>query len=498
MTKPNIDQVEFRRTLNGAFALPLIALVLLAAVLLWQVNSLLNSTRLVEHSDSVLTDVTEAQSLLIDLETGVRGYLLTGDDDFLTPYTSANSAIDGVLQHLSTMVSDNPEQSARLEQLHPTYLKWRDYGNEVLALRRSSGDYLSVVRSRQGKNLMDQMRANLSAFISTEEELRNDRSAAAQQAARVVIWSSIGLALLVGVGLALLTRRQLSALARTYGQALTAEQARADELDEQRERLRVTLASIGDAVLVASPDGSLTFLNAVAENVTGWQHSDAAGQHLNTVFNIINEHTRAPAVNPFDRVVREGVVVGLANHTLLIRRDGTEVPIDDSAAPIKDRDGRVIGVVLVFRDISEQKHAEHARFELSREVEAQRTRLDNVIANVPGVVWEAWGQPDQTSQRIDFVSNYVETMLGYTTEEWLSTPNFWLTIVHPDDRAGAAARATETYRRGEPGVNRFRWLTRSGDVLWVESHSVVMVGEDGQPLGMRGVTLDISARMQAD
>ena len=498
MTKPNIDQVEFRRTLNSAFALPLIALVLLAAVLLWQVNSLLASTRLVARSDRVLTEVTEAQRLLIDLETGVRGYLLTGDNDFLDPYVSANSQINGVLDRLLILVSDDPEQATRLEQLQPAYLKWRDYATQVLALRQSNGDYLSVVRSRNGKNLMDQMRANLNAFIRTEEGLRNERSAAAQQAARVVIWSSIGLALLVGLGLALLTRRQLSTLAHTYGQALTAEQARADELDEQRERLRVTLASIGDAVMVASPDGTLTFLNAVAESVTGWGNDEAEGQDMDAVFNIINEHTRAPAVNPFERVVREGVVVGLANHTLLIRRDGTEVPIDDSAAPIKDREGSVIGVVLVFRDISEQKHAERARFDLNREIEAQRARLDNVIANVPGVVWEAWGQPDLASQRIDFVSNYVETMLGYTTEEWLSTPNFWLTIVHPDDRVGAAARATEAFRRGEPGINRFRWITRSGEVLWVESHSVIMMGEDGQPMGMRGVTLDISARMQAE
>ena len=498
MTKPSIDQAEFRRILNRAFVPPLFALVLLAAVLLWQVNSLLASTRLVDHSDQVLTDVTEAQRLLIDLETGVRGYLLTGEGDFLGPYTAANGQIDAVLGHLSSMVSDNPEQSARLEQLQPTYGKWRDYANQVLALRRDNGDYLSVVRSRTGKNLMDQMRLNLGAFIRTEETLRDERSAAAQQAARVVIWSSVGLALLVGLGLAFLTRRQLSALARTYGQALTAEQARSHELDEQRERLRVTLASIGDAVMVASPDGRITFLNPVAENVMGWPSAEAEGQPMNKVFAIINEHTRAPAVNPFDRVVREGVVVGLANHTLLIRRDGSEVPIDDSAAPIKDQNGQVIGVVLVFRDISEQKYVERAHFELSREIEAQRTRLDNVIANVPGVVWEAWGQPDQASQRIDFVSNYVETMLGYTTDEWLSTPNFWLTIVHPEDRAGAAARATETFRRAEPGVNRFRWITRSGDVLWVESHSVVMLGENDQPLGMRGVTLDISARMQAE
>lgn len=133
------------------------------------------------------------------------------------------------------------------------------------------------------------------------------------------------------------------------------------ELRESRESLRVTLSSIGDAVITTDAEGLVTFLNPVAEALTGWANADAAGKPLDAVFRIVNESTRATVQNPATRALREGVVVGLANHTLLIARDGAERPIDDSAAPIKDEAGAVSGVVLVFRDITERRAVEDAQ-----------------------------------------------------------------------------------------------------------------------------------------
>jgi PAS domain S-box-containing protein len=126
------------------------------------------------------------------------------------------------------------------------------------------------------------------------------------------------------------------------------------KLDLERQRLAVTLGSIGDAVIATDSQGLITFMNPVAEAATGWKLGDARGLKLQQVFRIVNEGTRAAVSNPVDRVLASGQVVGLANHTLLIRKDGTEIPIDDSAAPIKDGE-QLAGVVLVFRDISESK-----------------------------------------------------------------------------------------------------------------------------------------------
>jgi PAS domain S-box-containing protein len=122
--------------------------------------------------------------------------------------------------------------------------------------------------------------------------------------------------------------------------------------------LRVTLSSIGDGVITTDRHGCVTFLNPVAQAMTGWNQEQAAGVPLERVFRIVNEGTRAEVANPALRALKEGVIVGLANHTILIARDGTERPIDDSAAPIRDANGETAGAVLVFRDITEARRQE--------------------------------------------------------------------------------------------------------------------------------------------
>jgi PAS domain S-box-containing protein len=145
-----------------------------------------------------------------------------------------------------------------------------------------------------------------------------------------------------------------------------------------------------------------------------------------------------------------------------------------------------------------RKLAEEERQRTLDELELERLRVDGVIADLPGVVWEAYGRPDSASQRIDFVSEYIEGLTGYTTEEWLSTPNFWLTIVHPDDRERAAAESAAIFNSKKGGRNEFRWVAKDGRVIWVEAQSTVILDESGEPVGMRGVTMDITVRKEAE
>jgi PAS domain S-box-containing protein len=140
----------------------------------------------------------------------------------------------------------------------------------------------------------------------------------------------------------------------------------------------------------------------------------------------------------------------------------------------------------------------HDLQEMANRIEAERRRLADIVSSVPGVVWEAQGNPDTGEQRIDYVSEHVTRMLGYSVEEWLSTPNFWLTIVHPDDREAAAKHAQEHFAAGDFRTNSFRWMTKDGRAIWVESHSMVVKDDDGRPVGMRGVTLDMTARRRAE
>ena len=153
--------------------------------------------------------------------------------------------------------------------------------------------------------------------------------------------------------------------------------------------------------------------------------------------------------------------------------------------------------LIVSALMNERRTAEADRSKLTSEVELHRRRIEELVAHVPGVVWEAWGKPDAATQRIDFVSSHVEKMLGYSQEEWLSTPNFWLSIVHPKDKERAAREAAAIFASGKGGTSRFRWLRKDGSEVWVEAQSVVVCDEAG-PVGMRGVTMDITAAVQAE
>jgi PAS domain S-box-containing protein len=151
------------------------------------------------------------------------------------------------------------------------------------------------------------------------------------------------------------------------------------ELAEQREFFRVILSSIGDAVITTDTESKITFLNPVAEAMTGWKLEEALGQILETVFNIVDEETRRPAGNPVARVLREGAVTGLANHTALLARDGSETAIADSAAPIRDASGKITGVVMVFHDVAEQRRSETALRESNQSLSEARDHLEKRV-----------------------------------------------------------------------------------------------------------------------
>ncbi len=161
------------------------------------------------------------------------------------------------------------------------------------------------------------------------------------------------------------------------------------ELARARDRFQTTLASIGDAVLVTDREGRITFINAVAQHLTGWMEVSSIGVPLPRVFRIVNEDTRQTVENPVDKVIRLGTIAGLANHTVLLALDGREIPIDDSAAPIRDVDGSLLGVVLVFRDISERHQAESVIRKGQRDLERSNAALVQLNADLEQFAYAA-------------------------------------------------------------------------------------------------------------
>ncbi|MHB8158132.1 MAG: PAS domain-containing protein, partial [Desulfocucumaceae bacterium] len=174
-----------------------------------------------------------------------------------------------------------------------------------------------------------------------------------------------------------------------------------DEIYREKERLSVTLASIGDAVIVVDRESRITMINPVAQTLTGWKEEEAVGSHLDEVFSIINEYTGEPVNNPVQKVIAGGSIVGLANHTAVIARDGTRRAIADSAAPIRDAAGEMLGVILVFRDMKEQREKEEA---LKRSEE----RFRNLVESTDDWVWEV-----DTEGIFTYVSPQIRDMLGF-------------------------------------------------------------------------------------
>lgn len=173
---------------------------------------------------------------------------------------------------------------------------------------------------------------------------------------------------------------ELKRVEKERADLLVREQAARSRAEILQERLEVTLKSIGDAVIATDATGSVTFLNPVAERLTGWTNDEAHAHPLAEVFNIINEYTRLPVENPVQKVVQEGKTVGLANHTILIAKGGSEASIADSAAPIRDKKGTLLGVVLVFRDVTEDRKGEIALRESQEGLKEADRRKDEFLA----------------------------------------------------------------------------------------------------------------------
>src|SRR5882724_6784611 len=255
----------------------------------------------------------------------------------------------------------------------------------------------------------------------------------------------------------------------------TCEQRRVlEQLRQSEERYRVTLASIGDAVISTDNKGRVTFMNAVAEEMTAWEQNEALAIPLEKVFPIINEITRRPVENPVARALREGKVVGLANHTILISRDGKEWPIDDSGAPIRGQKGDVRGVVLVFRDATKQRAAELTARKLTSIVENSD---DAIIGKDLNGVITSWNRG-------------AEHIFGYSAAEAVGKP---VSILIPPDHADEEPKILERIRRGER-IGHYETVRQRKDGTLINvSLSVSPIKDaDGRVIGVSKIARDIT------
>lgn len=246
------------------------------------------------------------------------------------------------------------------------------------------------------------------------------------------------------------------------------------EAERHRQWLHATLGGIGDAVITTDERGAITFLNGIAEELTGWTQAEAESHPLAEVFRVVNEYTRQPVTNPVEQVIQTGHVVGLANHTLLIARNGSESAIDDSAAPIRDEAGQVVGVVLIFRDVTDRRRLELAARYLAAIVESS----DDAIASkdLNGIV-ASWNKA-------------AERIFGYSVEEMIGKP---IALLVPPDRPNEEPAILERIRRGER-IDHYETdrVRKDGTRLDVSVTISPIRDAEGQIIGASKVARDIT------
>jgi PAS domain S-box-containing protein len=329
----------------------------------------------VRHDRALVQQIGQVLSYAKDAETSQRGFVLTGNREYLDSYNAAVAALPSELDKLSGLVAEQPALRIRATTLSNLVTEKLSELKETVDLRQSEGfkAALAVVESNRGKNTMDDVR-------KIGLDLENEVDTALQQGirdrqelgTRTQLTTALGAAILFLF--LLLATFDIGRATADRDRLILELEAANNRTSASRDLLHTTLTSIGDAVVATDAAGKVTFMNGVAESLTGWSEAQAKGRSLQEVLTLVIEETRLPVDNPADKARHEGVIVGLANHTVLISRDGAERPIDDSAAPIRNPRGETIGVVLVFRDVTERRESEAQLHRLNRDL--RRTNQD--------------------------------------------------------------------------------------------------------------------------
>ncbi len=464
-----------------------ILLLVFTGVLTWQAFAQLQRNRLlVRHSNEVLLTLEQIESAMTDAETGQRGFIITGRDEYLQPFDNALERIGVLIDNAKSLTQDDANQQARIAPLESLIAEKINELRIAIAARREGGMEAAqqVVNTGVGKLTMDRIRAATEEMRTREFVLRVNREAVAGQSYQSGLLTSVlstvfGLCMVVEV-LYLVQRNRRRA------------DRAALQLRAEKENLRVTLASIGDAVIATDLDGRVTSLNAVAESLTGWTNEDAKGQLITQVFQIVGETTQQSVDNPAVRALAEGAIVGLANHSVLIAKDGKEWPIDDSAAAIRDITGKVVGSVLVFRDISDRRIQEASRVEAQRKLEATEKQFRMALESAALGTWHVDPITQTLTSDARFREIFGSTGLSLSYEQAFGR-------IHPDDRASVeqAVAAATNPADPVPYSAEYRIVLADGTHRWVAAKGSANF-RGAQLTSLDGTIADISELKRVD
>ncbi|HEY7405756.1 MAG TPA: CHASE3 domain-containing protein [Candidatus Angelobacter sp.] len=426
-------RVTYKRfSVIAGFAILLVVLLINSAITRDHLAVQDSNQAWVTHTQQVILELAMVESLLKDAETGQRGYLYTGEPRYLDPYHTSLSKLTPHIDRLAELVKDNTVQRPRIAELRDLVQQKFDELELTIRLYQAGKreEARGVVLSNRGLQIMSDLRALTEKMRSDETDLETTRLNAVHASTTALIttlYLTTGLAV---IGLMLLAFYILREMAQ--------RERHAAEIRQREEWFRVTLSSIGDAVIATDSRGRVIFLNAVAEGLIGITLAQARGQEIKNVFPIFNEQTRKPVDNPVAKVLALGRVMGLANHTVLQRADGKIIPIEDSAAPIYDDQKRLRGVVMVFRDVTVEKQAQDVMRKAEKLAAAGRLaatvaheinnpleavgNLIYIVKNSAGLPQEIQGYLNMAETELERVSHITRQTLGFYRDSSVPEP----------------------------------------------------------------------------
>jgi PAS domain S-box-containing protein len=368
---------QFRQILIVTVLLPLALLLLLALVLGWQIQRTLREQRRIDHTDRITAQLNEMERLIVDQETGLRGYQLTHDPTTLEPYQNAEGALHMALDRLLYLVKEDPDQYRRLRQIRESHELWMGFAGKALDNLRAGKIFGDTALDLSGGQQMASLRTQIMAMTQVEVRRRDEEvqstNSQVRQLMTFLLLSSVG----TGIVLGIYTQRNMKKVSNAYRSSLEEAHQHADQLFESRQWLQTTLESVGDALIACDHRGRVELMNPVAQKLTGWSLEEARGQSLELIFRTLDEESRAELKTPGAPFEPRDPAV--KNYSLLVAKDGTEFVIDRSVAPIRDADGAVAGLVLVFRDVTDVRRREVAM--MAHEKLAVAGRLSASIAH---------------------------------------------------------------------------------------------------------------------
>jgi PAS domain S-box-containing protein len=445
----------------------IVAIGIAGAITYSRVQLLSEAAGWVDRSERVRLSLQSILSTLQDAESGARGYLISREDAFLAPYAGARAQLDAELRSLTSLLGERPDQMPRAEELSRLAHARLDHLDDAVKSIRAGTFVMpnAPLATTEAERLMDSFRALVATMQAEEGAQLAGRLADTFHARRTALVSAVsmsGIAAALVVLLVLVGRRA------------------AQDIRRSEQWLGTTLSSIGDGVIATDASGAIRFVNPVAAELTGWSQADARGRSFDEVFRTVGAADRLPAENPVAQVLREGTLAGRANHTVLIRRDGAEFPIEDNGAPIRGDGGEINGVVLVFKDASAARAARQAL-----QASEERLRLALEGAELGAVDHDLRTGEAVWNDRLYAIVGYPrKTPVSAQMINLHTAPEDWEQVQRTLQQAKAARAPFRSEHR----------IVRANDkaVRWISSNGIFLYDKEGHGIRFIGVVRDVT------